>query len=179
MRNTATLGGNVAHALPAADGMIALCALDAQAEVASLAGLRRAPDRQTCSSGRGVRPGCASEICWSVFTCRSRQPGPGLGLRAGDAPAGCGAADLEYGGLAAAPRSDDRGYPPGCWPVGPGAAARWRAEAGLARLRIRPAERWTAPCKRCWTSVRFRTSPQRASAEYRQQLLERAHYWNE
>ena len=38
VRNTATLGGNVAHALPAGDGTIALLALDAQAEVASLQG---------------------------------------------------------------------------------------------------------------------------------------------
>jgi len=37
VRNVATLGGNVAHALPAADGTIALLALDAQAEIASLA----------------------------------------------------------------------------------------------------------------------------------------------
>lgn len=37
VRNVATLGGNVAHALPAADGTIALLALDAQAEVASTA----------------------------------------------------------------------------------------------------------------------------------------------
>lgn len=37
VRNTATLGGNVAHALPAADGTIALTALDAEAEVASYA----------------------------------------------------------------------------------------------------------------------------------------------
>jgi len=35
VRNVATLGGNAAHALPAADGTIALTALDAQAEVAS------------------------------------------------------------------------------------------------------------------------------------------------
>lgn len=34
VRNTATLGGNVAHALPAADGTIALMALNAIAEVA-------------------------------------------------------------------------------------------------------------------------------------------------
>jgi len=38
VRNTATLGGNVAHALPAADGMIALLALGAEAIVASLEG---------------------------------------------------------------------------------------------------------------------------------------------
>ena len=43
VRNTATLGGNVGHALPAADGTIALMALDAQAEVASLSGCRRLP----------------------------------------------------------------------------------------------------------------------------------------
>ena len=43
VRNTATLGGNVAHALPAADGTIALTALEAQAEVASPTGTRRMP----------------------------------------------------------------------------------------------------------------------------------------
>lgn len=43
VRNTATLGGNVAHALPAADGTIALTALDAQAEVAGPAGTRQMP----------------------------------------------------------------------------------------------------------------------------------------
>ena len=41
VRNTATLGGNVAHALPAADGTIALVALDAQAVIAGSSGTRR------------------------------------------------------------------------------------------------------------------------------------------
>ena len=40
VRNAATLGGNVAHALPAADGTIALLAFDAWAEAASLVGTR-------------------------------------------------------------------------------------------------------------------------------------------
>jgi xanthine dehydrogenase FAD-binding subunit len=43
VRNVATLGGNAAHALPAADGTIALTALDAQVEIVSLAGVRRVP----------------------------------------------------------------------------------------------------------------------------------------
>jgi CO/xanthine dehydrogenase FAD-binding subunit len=43
VRNVATLGGNVAHALPAADGTIALMALDAWVEVASLENRRRIP----------------------------------------------------------------------------------------------------------------------------------------
>jgi CO/xanthine dehydrogenase FAD-binding subunit len=43
VRNTATLGGNVAHALPAADGTIDLMALGAQAVVASQEGLKIVP----------------------------------------------------------------------------------------------------------------------------------------
>ena len=43
VRNMATIGGNVAHALPAADGAIALLALDAWVEVASLEGRRTIP----------------------------------------------------------------------------------------------------------------------------------------
>ncbi len=41
--NVATIGGNVAHALPAADGSISLLALDAQAEVACMNGRHRVP----------------------------------------------------------------------------------------------------------------------------------------
>jgi len=40
VRNVATLGGNIAHALPAADGTIALMALDARAEIATINGRR-------------------------------------------------------------------------------------------------------------------------------------------
>lgn len=38
VRNVATIGGNVAHALPAADGTLSLVALNAEAEVASVEG---------------------------------------------------------------------------------------------------------------------------------------------
>jgi carbon-monoxide dehydrogenase medium subunit len=43
VRNVATLGGNVAHALPAADGTIALLALNTLVEVAGLSGTRKVP----------------------------------------------------------------------------------------------------------------------------------------
>jgi len=45
VRNVATLGGNVAHGLPAADGTIALLALDAQVEIASVTGFWKIPLR--------------------------------------------------------------------------------------------------------------------------------------
>lgn len=43
VRNTATLGGNVAHALPGGDGSIALTALGAKAEIATLSGRKLVP----------------------------------------------------------------------------------------------------------------------------------------
>lgn len=43
VRNTATLGGNVAHALPAGDGSIALLALEAEAQIAGPEGRRWLP----------------------------------------------------------------------------------------------------------------------------------------
>jgi CO/xanthine dehydrogenase FAD-binding subunit len=46
VRNVATLGGNVAHALPAADGTIALLALNAQAEIATSSGTHCIPFNQ-------------------------------------------------------------------------------------------------------------------------------------
>ena len=46
VRNVATLGGNVAHALPAADGTIALLALNAQAEIVGLSGTQRIPFKE-------------------------------------------------------------------------------------------------------------------------------------
>jgi xanthine dehydrogenase FAD-binding subunit len=46
VRNVATLGGNVAHALPAADGTIALLALNAEAEITSLTETRRVPFKE-------------------------------------------------------------------------------------------------------------------------------------
>ena len=52
VRNVATLGGNVAHALPAADGTISLLALDAQAEIATsaLSGVRTVPSSERSRS---------------------------------------------------------------------------------------------------------------------------------
>ncbi len=46
VRNVATLGGNVAHALPAADGTLSLVALDAMVEIASVAGREWKPIRE-------------------------------------------------------------------------------------------------------------------------------------
>ena len=46
VRNVATLGGNVAHALPAADGTIGLLALNVETEIAGTTGTRRVPFKE-------------------------------------------------------------------------------------------------------------------------------------
>jgi xanthine dehydrogenase FAD-binding subunit len=59
VRNMATLGGNVAHALPAADGSIALLALDARVEITSLHGSRHVPLSEFfLAPGQSIISGC-------------------------------------------------------------------------------------------------------------------------
>jgi len=66
VRNVATLGGNVAHALPAADGTIALLALNAEAEIASVpiagrvAAERRIETKRVSFKDLFLRPGKSS-----------------------------------------------------------------------------------------------------------------------
>ena len=55
VRNTGTLAGNVAHALPAGDGTIGLLALGGEVEIASVAGTRWIPAKDTFEGpGRSV-----------------------------------------------------------------------------------------------------------------------------
>ncbi|HEY9077063.1 MAG TPA: FAD binding domain-containing protein [Anaerolineaceae bacterium] len=58
VRNSATIGGNVAHALPAADGVIALVALDASAVIANQDG-----ERETTILSLFRGPGVSSLDC--------------------------------------------------------------------------------------------------------------------
>jgi len=55
VRNVATLGGNVAHALPAGDGTIALLALNAEVELANIHGRRRLSlEKVFCGPGESI-----------------------------------------------------------------------------------------------------------------------------
>ena len=105
VRNTATLGGNVAHALPAADGTIALTALEAVAR--SRSKLRSVPqERVACrslrsSSARANLPSNKSEeIIVGFYLPPITKNGPGLLLQTHHASAGSGLAHFELRGLA-------------------------------------------------------------------------------
>jgi carbon-monoxide dehydrogenase medium subunit len=167
VRNIGTLGGNVAHALPAADGTITLMALNAQVEVASQSGSRRMPIREMFL-GPGKSALVQNELLVgfyvplkvknqaSAFKRIMRPQGVALPIinmavwlmRAVDQ-----VADIRIA-------------------VGPGGPKPWRALESEASLRGKTwsDENLSAALEILLRDVQFRTSPQRASAEYRREL---------
>jgi carbon-monoxide dehydrogenase medium subunit len=165
-----TLGGNVAHALPAADGTIALLALDVQAEIASPSGARRVPfgelfvgpGKSALKQGEELVVGFYMRIdadgkSASCFKRIMRPQGVALPIlnhaiwlrRNADA-----IGDIQMA-------------------VGPGAATPFRARSAEAVLRGRAfsQEAVEAALKALLDEVRFRSSARRAGADYRRHLI--------
>jgi CO/xanthine dehydrogenase FAD-binding subunit len=176
VRNTATLGGNVAHALPAADGTIALTALDAQAEVASPAGTRRmsftslflGPGKSALDKSKEIIVGFYIPIhktlkvseTFRVSSCFKRIMRPqGVALpilncavwleRAGDT-----VKDIHIA-------------------VGPGSSVPFRATEAESTLRGQSfnKETFNSTLESLHGQAHFRTSARRASADYRRHIV--------
>jgi len=168
VRNMATLGGNVAHALPAADGTIGLLALEAEAEVASPRSRRRIP-LQEIFVGPGKSILNADEILVGFY----------LPLRkAHQASAFCrvmraqGIA-LPILNLAAWLERDGDVIANARISVGPAGPTPFRARQTEAFLHGRcfSAETISEAQKTLLSEAVFRTSPARATAEYRRELV--------
>jgi xanthine dehydrogenase FAD-binding subunit len=169
VRNVATLGGNVAHALPAADGTIALLALNAQVEIASLSGTRRVPinniflgpGKSSLKHGEELLVGFYLPLSTShQSSCFKRIMRPqGVAL-----PIINLAILLE--------RRDDviRQIRIG---VGPGGATPWRAIEAEKTLidNSMNDEIFNAALETLLADVGFRSSARRASADYRRHLV--------
>ena len=173
VRNTATLGGNVVHALPAADGTIALLALDAQAEVASVAGRSTVPVSDLfLGPGRsrldprgellvGFHLPLRKESEASVFKRVMRPQGvalPILNMAAWIRRGGDGENPEEVADLRIA--------------VGPAGPTPCRAIAAERILRGKEFDRslFLPALEALLAESQFRTSPHRASADYRRHL---------
>jgi carbon-monoxide dehydrogenase medium subunit len=168
VRNTATLGGNIAHALPAADGAIALLALEAQAEIGSLSGRRYAPlpelylsaGRSALQTGSEVLVGFYLQLkkkgCASAFRRVMRPQGVALPILNMAAWVQC--EGITIGDLRIA--------------VGPSGQKPYRAIKTEQVLRGMPYNHISLEeaLTVILTETTFRTSPQRASAEYRKKL---------
>jgi CO/xanthine dehydrogenase FAD-binding subunit len=172
VRNTATLGGNVGHALPAGDGTISLLALDAQAEVADVQGCRlvpveqlyRGPGRSVLDSRREMLVGFSlplrSEAEASVFRRVMRPQGVaiailnmGVWLRRTSALEGEVIGEVRIA-------------------LGPAGPTPRRARAAEKILRGQPLEEavLSQAIEALLGEARFRTSPRRATSEYRRHV---------
>lgn len=168
VRNTATLGGNVAHALPAADGTIALLALGAQAEIASPEGSRRmalgglflGPGRSALDPKREILLG---------FYLPMRGPNQGTAFRRVMRPQGVAIAILN---MAAWIQRNGDTISDLRISAGPGGPTPFRACAAEDILRGKPLNPGSLALalEAVLSEARFRTSPHRSTSEYRQHL---------
>ena len=168
VRNTATLGGNVAHALPAADGTIALLALDAQAEIASLPVAAGCPC-SSCSPGPAARRWTARGELLVGFHLPLRRPGQASAFRRVMRPQGVAIAILNMAVWLEAAGRTHRRHPHLHRPGGSRAPAGARAEAVLKGGQA-DATTLQRAIEALLSEARFRTSPHRATAEYRRQM---------
>lgn len=170
VRNMATLGGNVAHALPAADGTIALMALDAQAEIADsekrrrvpLSDLFAGPAKSTLKAGQELIVG---------FYLPLRAPHQGSSFKRIMRAQGIALPILNLS--AWLERRADRmsNVRVAVGPSGPTPMRIRSVEVVLCNQALN-SESCSRALKTLLQNVHFRTSPYRASAEYRQRLVE-------
>ena len=169
VRNVATLGGNVAHALPAAEGTIALNVLGAQVEVISSSGLRRLPfDKLFLGPGKSaLKKGKEILVGFYLPTIQSGQ-------------ASCFNRIMRPQGVALPilncavwlTRAKNRLVDVRI-SVGPGGAIPFRATKAEAVLRgqIYDDTAYENMLTALFAQVKLRTSPRRATAEYRTHII--------
>lgn len=168
VRNTATLGGNVAHALPAADGTIALLALDAMAEIASLEG-RRWVHLGQLFTGPGKSALDARRDLLVGFYLPLKQIGEGSAFSRVMRPQGVAIAILNMAAWIARQEDTIVNVRIALGPAGPIPVRACKTEDYLKGQKF--AERVIEDALEILLKeVRFRTSPHRASAGYRQYL---------
>ncbi len=168
VRNTATLGGNVAHALPAGDGTISLLALDAQAEIADLHGRRRAPVGELyLGPGRSsLHP--QAEVLVGFYLPLS-EPGVASAFRRIMRPQGVAIAIINMGVWLKREGDYIQDIRIAVGPAGP-TPVRARSAEQLLRGRQPDATTLQQTLAALLSEARFRTSPHRATAEYRHHL---------
>ncbi len=169
VRNTATIGGNVAHALPAADGTIALTALDAQAEVASPAGVRRMPFT-SLFLGPGKSSINKSEEIIVGFYLPKLKKGQASCFKRIMRPQGVALPILNCSVWLEREKDTVKDIHIA---VGPGGSTPFRATEAEAALcgRSFSEETFSHALEALLGQAKFRTSARRASAEYRKHIV--------
>jgi len=171
IRNVGTLAGNVVNAQPAADGSIALLALDAEAEIANLTGRQWVPIANLFVSPGVSRVDATTEMI-TAFRFRTQAP---LESSAFERLARRKAVALPLinVGVRVLLDADSRHVREARIAIGPVAQVPFRAEGAEALLRDQPINQETID-EAVETAAREskpRTSLLRASKEYRRELI--------
>jgi CO/xanthine dehydrogenase FAD-binding subunit len=172
VRNVATLGGNVAHAMPAADGTLALVTLRAEAEVASVSGRRWLPITDLFVGPGQSRIDPSRELL-TRFRFASTGANEGSAFKRIMRPQGVA---LPILGCAAWVRldSDRRRFAELAVSLGPIGPVPGRAISIEAALIGQPADdaHIEAAALQAKREMKPRTSKYRATAEYRTEMIE-------
>jgi carbon-monoxide dehydrogenase medium subunit len=170
VRNVATLGGNVAHALPAADGTIALLVLDAVVEIADISGNRLLPFGDLFL-GPGKSLLKHGEELIIGFYLQLKKPNQASCFKRIMRPQGVA---LPIINLAIwLDRNEDTIHNIRI-AVGPGAPTPWRARSAEESLigNTMNEDLSNTALEALLNHVGFRSSPRRASSDYRRHLVQ-------
>jgi xanthine dehydrogenase FAD-binding subunit len=169
VRNVATLGGNVAHALPAADGTIALLALGATLEISKPEGIREIP-LVKFFSGPGVSILNKEEDIMTGFYLPLSQPGQSSAFIRIMRPQGVALPILNCAVWLA---KDEKTMQEVRIAVGPGGPIPFRAVKTEEYLRGKKfsSDTLAEAVESTLAEARFRTSARRATREYRRHLI--------
>ncbi len=170
VRNVATIGGNVAHALPAGDGTIALLSLGAEAQIASRDGRRWEP-LEALFAGPGQTTFDREREILVSFRFPASGPREGSAFRRVMRPQGVAIAILNMGAwVRCGPAGEIADVRIAVGPAGP---KPLRARGAEEALRGRALDEAALEAARLalLAEARVRTSRHRATAEYRQHLI--------
>jgi len=170
VRNVATIGGNVSHALPAGDGTISLLALNTDVEITSAEGLRWEPLIEIFAGPGKVTFDRKRELV-TRFRFLQRNEREGSSFYRVMRPQGVAIAILNMAGwvkLDEGNRLVDVRI--ACGPAGPKPFRGYETEAFLKNKTLDMSTLSNA-ANILYEEVNFRTSRHRATKEYRQRLL--------
>jgi CO/xanthine dehydrogenase FAD-binding subunit len=169
VRNVATIGGNVAHALPAGDGTVSLLALDSEVELVTSQGSSWQPLIEIFA-GPGQVKFDRTKTILSAFRFAARQSGEGSAFHRVMRPQGVAIAILN---MAAWVRLLDGRIDQAriaCGPAGPRPFRAYRTEEYLVGKSWNQSS-FKEAAEIIAGEVSLRTSAHRATKEYRHYLL--------
>jgi carbon-monoxide dehydrogenase medium subunit len=170
VRNVATIGGNISHALPAGDGTISLLALDTEVQIASLDGMSWQPLIDIFAGPGEVTFDRRREIV-SGFRFKTKRDQEGSSFHRVMRPQGVAIAILNM--AAWVKLSEDgkiQAVRVSCGPAGPKPFRGYKTEEYL-KGKTWDDSTYKRASKILADEVSLRTSKHRATKEYRHQLL--------